>query len=74
MYLLRRIGIPLAALLVLSVLTLITVLLLFEQNGILLPSYERPKEDAVTTVPESGESTENIMEYIDPNTGGILNE
>ena len=74
MYLLRRIGIPLAALLVLSVLTLITVLLLFEQNGILLPSYELPKEDAVTTVPESGESTESIMEYIDPNTGGILNE
>jgi len=74
MYLLRRIGIPLAALLVLSVLTLITVLLLFEQNGILLPSYERPKEDAVTTAPESGESTESIMEYIDPNTGGILNE
>lgn len=74
MYLLRRIGIPLAALLVLSVLTLITVLLLFEQNGILLPSYERPKEEAVTTAPESGESTESIMEYIDPNTGGILNE
>lgn len=74
MYLLRRIGIPLAALLVLSVLTLITVLLLFEQNGVLLPSYERPKEEAVTAAPESGELTENNMEYIDPNTGGILNE
>lgn len=72
MYLLRRIGIPLAALLVLSVLTLITVLLLFEQNGIMLPSYERPKEDAVTAAPESGEITENNMEYIYPITGGIL--
>ncbi len=72
MYLLRRIGIPLAALLVLSVLTLITVLLLFEQNGILLPSYERPREEAFTTAPESGEITENNMEYIYPIIGGTL--
>ena len=74
MYLLRRIGIPLAALLVLSVLSLITVLLVFEQNGIMLPSYERPKEEAVTSAPESGEITENNMEYIYPTTGGISNE
>ncbi len=74
MYLLRRIGIPLAALLILSVLSLITVLLIFEQNGILLPSYERPKEEAVTSAPESEEITENNLEYIYPTTGGILNE
>ncbi len=74
MYLLRRIGIPLAALLVLSVLALITVLLIFEQNGIMLPSYDRPKEEAVTSAPESGEITENNLEYIYPTTGGILNE
>lgn len=74
MYLLRRIGIPLAALLILSVLSLITVLLVFEQNGIMLPSYERPKEEAVTTAPESGEITENNVEYIYPITGGISNE
>lgn len=74
MYLLRRIGIPLAALLILSVLSLITVLLVFEQNGIMLPSYERPKEEAVTSAPESGEITENNMEYIYPTTGGISNE
>ena len=74
MYLLRRIGIPLAALLILSVLSLITVLLVFEQNGIMLPSYERPKEEAVTSAPESGEITENNMEYIYPITGGISNE
>lgn len=74
MYLLRRIGIPLAALLILSVLSLITVLLIFEQNGIMLPSYDRPKEEAVTTAPESGEITENNMDYIYPTTGGISNE
>ena len=74
MYLLRRIGIPLAALLILSVLSLITVLLVFEQNGIMLPSYERPKEEAVTSAPESGEITENNAEYIYPTTGGISNE
>ena len=74
MYLLRRIGIPLAALLILSVLSLITVLLVFEQNGIMLPSYDRPKEEAVTTAQESGEITENNMEYIYPTTGGISNE
>ncbi|MBQ8258565.1 MAG: hypothetical protein IJY97_03290 [Clostridia bacterium] len=74
MYLLRRIGIPLAALLILSVLSLITVLLVFEQNGIMLPSYECPKEEAVTSAPESGEITENNVEYIYPTTGGISNE
>ena len=74
MYLLRRIGIPLAALLILSVLSLITVLLVFEQNGIMLPSYDRPKEEAVTTAQESGEITENNMDYIYPTTGGISNE
>ena len=74
MYLLRKIGIPLVALLILSLLALITVVLLFEQNGVLLPSYERPKEEAVTTAPESGERTENNMEieYIYPIIGGTL--
>jgi hypothetical protein len=74
MYLLRKIGIPLVALLILSLLALITVVLLFEQNGVLLPSYERPKEETVTTAPESGEITENNMEieYIYPIIGGTL--
>ena len=74
MYLLRKIGIPLVALLILSVLALITVVLIFEQNGILLPSYERPKDEAVTAAPESGEITENNMEieYIYPIIGGTL--
>lgn len=74
MYLLRRIGIPLAALLILSVLSLITVLLVFEQNGIMLPSYDRPNKEAVTSAPESGEITDNNIEYIYPITGGISNE
>ena len=74
MYLLRKIGIPLVALLILSVLVLITVLILFEQNGILLPSYDRPQTDSVTTAPESGEITENNIEikYIYPIIGGTL--
>ena len=63
MYLLRRLGIPLAALLILSVLALITVVLLFEQNGILLPSYEHGSNEAVTSAPQTDEVTENNLEY-----------
>ena len=74
MYLLRRLGIPLAALLILSVLALITVVLLFEQNGILLPSYEHGSNEAVTSAPQTDEVTENNLEYLYPTTGGISNE
>ena len=69
MYLLRRLGIPLAALLVLSVLALITVVLLFEQNGILLPYYGQEKYEEVTTVPVAEEITENNLEYYYPTKG-----
>ncbi|MBQ4140843.1 MAG: hypothetical protein IJD70_05855 [Clostridia bacterium] len=64
MYLLRKIGIPLAALLILSILTLIVVVLLFERNGIFLPSFELPAtEPAVTTAPNSPENTVGINNY-----------
>ena len=72
MYLLRKIGIPLVALLVFSVLSLIMVVLVFEQRGIMLPSYERPSAETQTTAPESGESTENNIEIIYPDLGGTL--
>ena len=72
MYLLRRLGIPLAALLVLSVLALITVLLVFEQNGILLPYYGQQKREESTTAPATEEITENNLEYLYPTTGGTL--
>lgn len=76
MYLLRKIGIPLVALLILSLLALITVVLLFEQNGILLPSYGRPQTEAVTTASETEENNENNMkiEYIYPQKEELLNE
>lgn len=77
MYLLRKLGIPLAALLILSIFALITVVLLYEQNGILLPSFERPETDPpVTTEPTQPEISVNnnhentiILYY-----GGITNE
>ena len=72
MYLLRRLGIPLAALLVLSVLALITVVLLFEQNGILLPYYGQEKYEEVTTVPVAEEITENNLEYYYPTKGETI--
>ncbi len=55
MYLLRKLGIPLAALLILSILALITVVLLYEQNGLHLPSFKRPQTDPpeATVSPES---------------------
>ncbi len=60
MYLLRKLGIPLVALLILSLLALITVVLLFEHNGILLPSFERPETDPpVTTAPAEPEISVN---------------
>ncbi len=61
MYLLRKLGIPLAALLILSILALITVILLYEQNGLHLPSFERPETDPpeTTALPES-EITSNL--------------
>ena len=49
MYLLKKLGIPLAALLILSVLALITVVLLYENNGLQLPNFDLPQ----TEVPES---------------------
>lgn len=60
MYLLRKLGIPLAALLILSIFALITVVLIYEQNGILLPSYDRPEtEPPVTTAPIEPEISVN---------------
>lgn len=50
MYLLRKLGLPLIALLVLSILALITVVLLFENNGLQLPVFDRPQKE----IPESG--------------------
>lgn len=60
MYLLRKLGIPLAALLILSILALITVVLLYEQNGLHLPSFKRPQTDPPeTTVSPESEITSN---------------
>ncbi len=77
MYLLKKLGIPLAALLILSVLALITVVLLYENNGLQLPNFDRPQ----TEVPETElpisteESTQmNIENYYTVLSGGNKNE
>ena len=49
MYLFKKLGIPLVALLVLSVLSLITVVLLYENNGLQLPVFDHPKTEAPET-------------------------
>jgi hypothetical protein len=77
MYLLRKLGIPLAAILVLSVLALITVVLLYENNGLQLPDFKRPQSDLPDTgVPvQTAEDTSLDLEcyFIKP-TGGFFYE
>ena len=75
MYLLRKLGIPLTALLILSVLALITVVLLFENNGLQLPNFKRPE----SALPETGvpiETTEAASADIESyyTTGGFYYE
>ncbi len=75
MYLLRKLGIPLAAILILSILALITVVLIYEQNGLIIPSFELPKNEQpeTTVAPETTVSAElkTVNNYI-PMSGGIL--
>lgn len=52
MYLLKKLGIPLVALLILSVLALITVVLLYENNGVQLPNFDRPQSEAPESKPQ----------------------
>jgi hypothetical protein len=52
MYLLKKLGIPLVALLILSVLALITVVLLYENNGVQLPNFDRPQTEAPESKPQ----------------------
>lgn len=76
MYLLRKLGIPLAAILILSILALITVVLIYEQNGLILPSFKLPeKEVPETTVsPETPVTAENqrVNNFYIQTSGGIL--
>jgi hypothetical protein len=52
MYLLKKLGIPLVALLILSVLALITVVLMYENNGVQLPNFDRPQTEAPESMPQ----------------------
>lgn len=76
MYLLRKLGIPLAAILILSILALITVVLIYEQNGLILPSFKLPeKEQPETTVtPETSVTAdlETVNNYYILIAGGNL--
>lgn len=49
MYLLRKVGIPLAVILIISIMTLVWVTLIFEKEGLLLPSFERPRDKSADT-------------------------
>lgn len=66
MYLLRKLGIPLTALLILSIFALITVILLYEQNGLQLPSFDRYDPIATETTVYQEESTSCL--YFDNKT------
>ncbi|MBO5701355.1 MAG: hypothetical protein J6S71_02845 [Clostridia bacterium] len=77
MYLLKKLGIPLIALLILSVLALITVVLLYENNGIQLPNFNRPQTEAPESeLPiQSEESAKmNFENYYSVLSGGNNNE
>ena len=52
MYLLKKLGRPLVALLRLSVLALITVVLLYENNGVQLPNFDHPQTEAPESKPQ----------------------
>jgi len=60
MYLLRKLGIPLAALLILSFFALITVILLYEQNGLQLPSFKQYEPVSPETTVYQEESTSGL--------------
>lgn len=77
MYLLRKLGIPLVALLILSVLAFITVVLLYENNGLQLPQFDRPQTEAQETeLPGQTEEAVgiNFENYYSILSGGIINE
>ena len=73
MYLLRKLGIPLAAILILSILALITVVLIYEQNGLILPSFDLPEKEVpeTTVTPKTTVTAENQRNnYYIPMSGG----
>ena len=76
MYLLKKLGVPLIAVLILSILGRITVILLYENNGLQLPVFERPQTEAPET--EAPIDTEAVAfdfeNYYSTLSGGILNE
>ena len=77
MYLLRKLGIPLIALLILSVLALITVVLVYESNGLQLPNFKRPHtETPESTLPNTTEESVqmNFENYYSTLSGGDFNE
>ena len=77
MYLLRKLGIPLAAILVLSVLALITVVLLYENNGLQLPNFNPPQgELPETSMPAETELAAglDLESYYIQISGGTFNE
>ena len=76
MYLLKKLGIPLIAILILSLLALITVVLLYENNGLQLPVFDRPQTESPET--EAQIDTESVAldfeNYYSTLSGGNLNE
>ena len=64
MYLLKKLGIPLVALLILSVLALITVVLLYENNGVQLPNFDRPQTEAPESKPQD-QAEQSVQMYFE---------
>ena len=76
MYLLKKLGMPLIAILILSILALITVVLIYENNGLQLPTFDRPQtEPYETEAPLETEAvTFEFENYYSILSGGYLNE
>ena len=77
MYLLKKLGIPLIALLILSVLALVTVVLLYENNGLQLPNFNRPQTETPESelpMPSEESAQMKIENYYSVLSGGNKNE
>lgn len=73
MYLLKKLGMPLVALLILSVLTLVTVVLLFDSNHLQLPNFSRPQTELPETehtIPSEESVKINFENYYSVLSGG----
>lgn len=65
MYLLRKLGIPLVAVLILSILALSAVVLVYRQRGLMLPSFDHSGNNDKWEQSEGTADTTSELEAID---------